>query len=123
MSAEWAPDAGWARSFAKALKDRGVPVWFHEREAPPGKRFLEAMETALRDSDVIVALIDPKRTLSPALSFEIGAAIGMGKKVIPVVAREVDPSSLPAYFRLRRYLVRQSPEETAEELSNTIAAA
>jgi hypothetical protein len=47
----------------------------------------------------------------------------MGKKVVPIVPRGLDPSNLPLDVRLRRYLVRDSPEHTAEELSNALLAA
>jgi hypothetical protein len=35
----------------------------------------------------------------------------------------MDPGNLPLDVRLRRYLVRDSPEHTAEELSNALIAA
>jgi len=35
----------------------------------------------------------------------------------------LDPSVLPLDVRLRRYLIRDTPEQTAEELSNTLQAA
>ena len=72
--------------------------------------------------DVLVALVDPEYRSKAALYFELGAAIGMGKKVVPIVPKDVDPGSLPLDVRLRRYLIRHGPEETAEELSNTLLA-
>jgi len=47
----------------------------------------------------------------------------MGKKVVSIVPKGMDPGSLPLDVRLRRYLVRDSPEHTAEELSNALMAA
>ncbi len=116
-------DADWARSFAKALKERGVNVWFDEFNVQPGDSVREALESGLRGSDVVVALVDPEYPAKPALFFELGAAIGMGKRVVPIVPKGVDPNSLPLDVRLRRYLVRESPEHTAEELSNALLAA
>lgn len=116
-------DADWARSFAEALRQRGVSVWFDEFDVRPGESWRDAVESALRNSDVIVSLLDPEYPSKPAMFFELGAAIGMGKKVVPIVPKEVDPSSLPLDLRLRRHLVRDSPEETAAELSHTLLAA
>ena len=117
-----AGDAAWARSFARALKERGVTVWFDE-DLRPGDSFGEALEASLRNSDVLVALLDPESPSKPSLFFEIGAAIGMGKRVVPIVPKGVDPSAPPLSVRLRSYLVRDTPEETAEELSNALQAA
>ena len=68
-------------------------------------------------------LLDAEVPARANLFFELGAAIGMGKRVVPIVPKGVDPSVLPLDIRLRRYLIRDTPEETAEELSNTLLAA
>jgi hypothetical protein len=118
-----AGDADWARSFAQALKQRGVTVWFDEFDVRPGESLRDALEFGLRNSDVVVSLLDPEFPSKPELYFELGAAIGMGKRFVPIVPKEVDPTRLPLDVRLRRYLIRHSPEETAEELSHTLLAA
>lgn len=75
-----ARDADWARSFAEALKERGVHVWFDEFDVRPGESLRDALESGLRHSDVLVALLDPES--KPALFFELGAAISMEKNRI-----------------------------------------
>ena len=118
-----ARDADWARCFAQALKERGVTVWFDEFDVRPGESLRDALESGLRNSDVLVALLDANMPARPNLFFELGAAIGMGKRVVPIVPKGMDPSFLPLDVRLRRYLVRDTPEQTAEELSNTLLVA
>jgi hypothetical protein len=118
-----ARDADWARSFARALKDRGVSVWFDEFEIRPGESFPDALEAGLRNSDVLVPLVDAESSWKPSLFFELGAAIGMGKRVVPIVPKGLDPNVLPLNVRQRRYLVRDTPEQTADELTNTLQAA
>jgi predicted nucleotide-binding protein len=118
-----AQDADWARSFAQALKERGVTVWFDEFDVRLGESVRDALEAGLRTSDVLVALLDSESPSRPNLFFELGAAIGMGKRVVAIVPKNLDPSVLPLDVRLRRYLIRDTPEQTAEELSNTLEAA
>jgi nucleoside 2-deoxyribosyltransferase len=118
-----ARDADWARSFAQALKERGVTVWFDEFDVQPGESVRDALEAGLRSSDVLVALLDAESPSKPNLFFELGAAIGMGKRVVAIVPKDLDPNVLPLDVRLRRYLIRDTPEQTAEELSNTLQAA
>jgi len=118
-----ARDTEWARSFARALKERGVNVWFDEFDVQPGESLREALESGLRNSDVFVALLDAEAPAKPNLFFELGAAIGMGKRVVPIVPKGIDLGALPLDLRLRRYLVRDTPEQTAEELSATLLAA
>ena len=118
-----ARDTEWARSFAKALQERGVSVWFDEFDVQPGESLREALESGLRTSDVLVALLDAEAPAKPNLFFELGAAIGMGKRVVAIVPKGIDLGALPLDLRLRRYLVRDTPEQTAEELSATLLAA
>lgn len=118
-----ARDTEWARSFAKALKEHGVSVWFGESDVRPGESVSDALESGLRNSDVFVALLDAETPAKPNLLFELGAAIGMGKKVVPIVPKGVDLGALPLNLRIRRYLLRDTPEHTAEELSATLLAA
>lgn len=118
-----ARDTEWARSFARALKERGVSVWFDEFDVQPGESLREALESGLRNSDVFVALLDAEAPAKPNLFFELGAAIGMGKRVVPIVPKGIDLGALPLDLRLRRYLVRDTPEQTAEDLSATLLAA
>ena len=112
----------WARSFAQALKKRGVSVWFDEFDVHLGESIREALESGLRGSDVLVALLDPTNPAKPAFFFELGATIGMGKMVVSI-PKDMDPGNFPLDVRPRRYLVRDSPEQTAEELSNALMAA
>lgn len=116
-------DADWARSFAEALKERGERVWFDQFEISAGDSLRDALEAGLRASDVFVTLVEPQNLHKPNLFFELGAAIGMRKKVVAIVPKDIDPSQLPIELRLRRYLVRDTPEETAEELSHSLTAA
>jgi hypothetical protein len=115
-------DADWARSFAEALGHRGVRVWLDQLQVAPGESVRDALELGLRESDVLVTLIDPGLSLNPNRFFELGAAIGMGKRVVAIVPRELDASKLPFELRSRRYLVKDSPEDTAEELAHALAA-
>ena len=118
-----ARDADWARSFARALKERGIDVWFDEFDVRPGESLRDALEAGLRKSDVLVALVDEESPSRPNLFFELGAAIGMGKRVVPIVPKDLDPKVLPLDVRLRRHLIRNTPEQTAQELSNSLQAA
>jgi nucleoside 2-deoxyribosyltransferase len=116
-------DADWGRSFAQALRQHGLTVYIDDFEGKSGETRQEALETNLRNSDVLVALWDSKRESTPNVYFELGAAIAMGKRVVAVVPKDVDPTVLPLKLRWRRYLIRDTPEKTAEELSSTLKAA
>lgn len=109
-------EADWAREFAQALSQRGLQVWIDQLAVKAGESIREAVEKGLRESDVFVTLIDPSTLSSPSLFFELGAAIGMGKRVVAIVPEDLDPSQLPLPLRARRFLIKRAPEATASEL-------
>ena len=116
------PDRAWVRDFARALESEKLSVWLDREQLRPGDRWPEALERALRESDAIVALVGPASGSSSALFWELGAALGMGKRVIPVVPTEFETSQLPSPLR-SRYAVRQgAPEETAKLVAATVSA-
>lgn len=115
-------DSEWVKSFADALRQHDIRVWFDQSDIKAGQSLQEALETGLRESDVVV-LISPQTSFTADLYFELGAAIGMGKRVVPIVPHGLENSKLPVELRVRRYLVRESPEHTAEQLADSLKAA
>jgi len=49
--------------------------------------------------------------------FELGAAVGLGKRVVPIVPREFQSSEPPYPLRSRQGIVRGTPQETAKKLA------
>lgn len=109
-------DATWARQFADALKAQGVEVWMDALNIRAGERIQEKLERALKESDFLVSLLTPESAKSPNLFFELGAAVAMGKVVVPIVSRGTDAAHVPAHLQARRQLIRTTPKETAREL-------
>ena len=110
-------DSEWVRQFAQSLEQRGFSVWLDETQMHFGDRFREAIEQGLRGSDIIVSLVTPQSITRPNLFFDLGAALGMGKRVIPIVPKDLDLALLPQPLRGRRFLRQASPEETASALA------
>ena len=107
-------DKEWRRDFVDALEQQGVDVWLDEQRIRPGDSISDAIESGLRGSDTIIYLINPESVKSAYLYFELGAAMGMGKRLVAIVPQDIDLSQLPQPFRKRKFLWRQSPKETAD---------
>src|SRR5688572_4919895 len=88
-------DREWVRGFAESLKRYGVKVWLDELQIPAGESLRDAIEEGLRSSDIVVYIVTPESLKQPNLFFEIGAAVGMGKRLVAVLPRGLEPSVLP----------------------------
>jgi nucleoside 2-deoxyribosyltransferase len=113
-------DVEWVRQFANRLADHRINVWLDSQSVVPGERFDQAIESGLRNSDVLVAVLAENYQASPNVLFELGAALGMHKPVIPIVDQDRDISNIPFNIRSRRYLVRKSPGETARQVAEAL---
>jgi len=115
-------DDAWVRSFAEALKCQGAAVWLDEWELRAGDDLRDALERALRGSDILACVVTRENAQRPSLWFELGAAVAMGKRVVPIIAGDFDAATLPYSLRTRQSLQRTSPEETAQRLLAATAA-
>src|SRR5207237_6902636 len=93
-------DRDWALAFAQSLKEFGAEVWFDQWKIPAGQAWPAVLEKGLRESDVIAILINQGDLLRPNVLFEVGAAVGMGKRVVPVLPKEFQFSELPYPLRV-----------------------
>jgi TIR domain len=122
-------DALWASKFADELEAHGVHAWFAEREIALGDRVSDKVEQAFREAPVVAFLLSPDYVTSPSSAFELGAAVGGNKKIIPILTHEASNLSLPPLLRDRQLLQEPSPEaagkrvaEVVEHLSHQIPA-
>jgi hypothetical protein len=76
----------------------------------------QALEKGFRSSDIVAFIVTPDSIRRPSFLFELGAAIGMGKRAVPIVAKEVRASDVPFPLRSRMALKKESPEDTAVRL-------
>ncbi len=114
-------DRTWVRDLAKALHDQGLTVWYDEAEVKPGESLLERIHEGLNKSRSIVFLIGTGASKSNWTAAELGAALALRKPIIPIVQEGTPPGDIPGPIRLRRYLQKQEPSATAEEIAQAIA--
>ncbi len=114
-------DREWVREFAEALEERGLPLWYDEKELKAGDNIADAVESALRESEAVIFVLNDQNVLRPSLYFELGAAVAARKKIIPIVGEHSTRRSLPGSLLKRRYLVQGDPGETADEVLRAVA--
>jgi hypothetical protein len=114
-------DEAWASKFVDELEAQGVHAWFDKTEIAPGDRVREKMEQALREASIIVAVFGPNYIASPSSAFELGAALGGNKRIIPILTQEVGhPSRLPSLLRDRQPLMEASPQAAGRLVAEVV---
>jgi hypothetical protein len=108
-------DRPWVKDFAAALRLQGNEVWLDEQQLKPGDPIEPAIENGLRSSDTVAFVLTPESARRRNVLFELGAAIGMKKRIVPIVDKDMAVSDLPFPLRIRYALTKESPEETARK--------
>jgi TIR domain len=115
-------DMAWVKEFATTLKNCGVTTWFDDNDIKPGDNWQEAIEQALRESNTLVLVLSQSNVNSPWTFFELGAAVADKKRIIPVLAGDIDISQVPLLVRNFQMLRTQSPVEAGKRVAEVIAA-
>jgi hypothetical protein len=115
-------DADWVRRFAEALREQSVDVWLDAWQVHAGDSFRDALEAGLRGSDAIVAILSPGNVRRPETLFELGVALGTGKRLIPIVPADLDTAVIPFVLRTRRYLTKGAPADAAREVAEAVGS-
>ena len=112
-------DKAWTRRFADSLKHRGLRVWLDEEHMSTGQNWQQQVEKGLRGSELVLAVVNPKNLRDPNAFFELGAAVGMGKRVAMIVPEQMQTETeLPIS---ERYVVTKStPAKTADRIQETL---
>lgn len=110
----------WVRQFTAALSELGVTTWFDAHEIVAGERWQEQIERALRQSRVLIMVLTPDSIQRPWTFFEFGVAWADRKRIVPVLADDLEPSEVPAVFRRFQFVREKSPEAAAKRVAEAV---
>jgi hypothetical protein len=114
-----AKDRPWASEFVDALKSEGVNAWY-DQDIEPGDRWSDKTEEALREAAVMVVLWTPDYLNSTSASFEIGAAVGDNKKIIPVLREPLERDQLSPLLQRWASLEESSPRVAGKRVAESL---
>ena len=83
------------RKLHDALEAAGRESWVDWEGIPPTAEWMEEIRQAIEAADTFVAVLSPASVTSEVCRAEIVYAAEQGKRLIPIVAREVEPGATP----------------------------
>ncbi len=110
------------QSVAVELGKRGLETGFEARDTQPGGLFSERLGEALRASSAMVVFIGESPD-SQWMNFEIGAAMGQAKTVLPIfLNHDARHAASPAIQGFRGIDASElKPDEIADEIAEALA--
>ena len=88
-------DKAIAEQVAQRLKSSGIDLPMLADAIRPGDDLVEALRKALKNSDAVVVVLSDASVSSASVMAELGAAIALNKRIIPV---KLSASPLPISF-------------------------
>ncbi len=112
-----------AQELRAELRDVDLAGWMDESDIASGDVISQKIKEALESASVVVVLLSERSLKSPWVQFELGAAFGLGKRIVPVfIGRKGGEQSLPDLLRGTMYLdARDRPmNEVAGEVARVL---
>jgi len=111
----------WVRRFVEALEQHNLKIWYDEKIIPPGEPFVEKLREGLRNSNAMIYIVTLEALNSRWALMELGGALGLKKKIIPLVAEDVPIGELVPPIRRRRWLIKGDPVVNANEVARAFS--
>src|ERR1039458_5562286 len=81
-------DAVFADLAKMKLNAEGVEVWLDHGDLRGGDEWREAIDQGISGSDALLVILTPASCASSYVTYEWGFALGLGKKVIPLMRED-----------------------------------
>ena len=94
-------DRSFAERLVGKLSELQADVWIDWEDIPPSIDWWQEIETGIEESDAFIFLLSPNSITSKVCGEEVAYAVKNGKRLIPIVVRDVDPEdTLPEISKL-----------------------
>jgi len=99
------------RQLHGGLTARGRDLWVDWEDIHPSEAFMQAIERAIEAANVFVFVISPDSVRSTVCGHELKHAVAQGKKLVPVVCREVASDLVPPPLAALNWIFAREPDD------------
>jgi hypothetical protein len=107
-------DTEFTRRFTDRFIHEGLDAWVDWQDIPPSVDWMLEIQKGIEDADVFLFLVSPDSISSPICADEVGHAIANGKRIIPIVVRDIDAKSAPAAITHLNWIFFSRPQDDFE---------
>jgi TIR domain-containing protein len=108
------PDTEFTRRIAERLEADGLEAWVDWQDIPPSVDWMKEIQKGIEDADVFLFLVSPDSIASPICADEVGHALQNGKRIIPLIVRDIDAKSAPTTIRHLNWIFFSRPQDEFE---------
>jgi preprotein translocase subunit SecG len=113
--------------FAKTLTDKfaaqNMEAWVDWQDIPPTVDWMKEIEKGIEEADIFIFIVSPDSIRSTICASEIAHAVRNGKRIVPVVAREIDFKEAPSTLTHLNFIFFSRPQDIFEEALDKLLTA
>ena len=104
----------------EALEQRGRNIWIDSDDIPPGAAWRRELGTGIEAADAFVFVISPDSVASSECGVELGRAMELGKRLLPVLYKNT--TGIPDPLASVQYIDAESPSDFDRSVEQVDAA-
>ncbi len=116
-------DIAFARVLHQLLQERQLDTWIDWQDIPPSADWLAEVYTAIEQANTFVFVVSPDSISSEICSKEIAHAAQNGKRLIPIVPREVEPRAAPETVTRLNWIFFREQQDDYQKAFDTLLVA
>jgi WD40 repeat protein len=115
-------DKDFVRHLDESLKSRGREAWVDWEDIRPTEEWMQAIHAAIEGTDTFVFVLTPDSVASVVCGREIAHAAAHNKRMVPIVARDVNPDTVPEALAKLNWIFFPEGDDF-EKATNTLISA
>ena len=115
-------DKEFVQRLDEELKARGREAWVDWEGIRPTEEFMAAIFGAIESADTFVFVLTPDSIASKICALEIGHAAQHNKRIVPIVAREVDAALVPEAIAKLNWIFGRESDAFGQSVDTLVVA-
>jgi WD40 repeat protein len=115
-------DIEFAKKLADKLQENGLDFWVDWEGIPPTVDWMRQIEKGIEEADTFVFILSPDSVISKVCKEEIEYAVKNGKRLIPIVARDVKGEEAPPALAHLNWLFFRATDDFDASMSRLLTA-
>jgi hypothetical protein len=97
-------DLRFANQLDAALKACGIECLIDRHGISGGEEWKRRLSNLISEADTVVFVLSPASARSKVCAWEVEEAVGLGKRILPVICQPLEGASPPPKLRDRNYI-------------------
>ncbi len=116
-------DTEFTRHLTKRFDVEGLQAWVDWQDIPPSIDWMKEIQKGIEDANVFVYLISPDSISSTVCMQELQHAVLNGKRIIPIIIRDIDVKLVPASVTHLNWIYFSRPQDNFDRSFELVSSA